>query len=217
MYFLKINHRWFSFNYTDYIANAGKKAPTSAGVLEIFGMMVQIAWTTNDGRERHVDAMAAPGILENANASVCFAAVNDILPAVSLGSITSICATQKCMWVVEVPDGVSYIKRMVYSRGGKLPSNVFYPIWTCAAHRLHRIGMKAVDEEEGCGDTHAVAFVNQQFSRKAEIKSNGKSIIGDEIDVVFWHAAGCNPGAHATYTGAHNRSPTVRRTRQIDW
>ena len=56
--------------------------------------------------------------------------------------------------------------------------------------------MKAVDEEEGCGDTHAVAFVNQQLSRKEEIKANGKSIIGDEVDVVF----GTPPAAIQAHT-----------------
>ena len=88
----------------------------------MFAFLAQISWTTADDDDDHLrDAIAAPCILERANASVCFGAVNDTLPAISLEAIATMCGHQRAMFLLKCPDGVSYIKRMVRKRAQMLP------------------------------------------------------------------------------------------------
>ena len=42
-YLVKIENKWVSLTYSDYIANSGRSAPTTAGVLELLGFKFTLA------------------------------------------------------------------------------------------------------------------------------------------------------------------------------
>ena len=130
--------------------NVGRSAPTTAGVVEVFCMKVKIAWTDENSTDHFHDVFAAPLILEKANASNAYAAVNDAFEAFSLATIQEICLATKVMFYCEVPDAVGYIKRTIYYKGSQFPRNCLYPYHTCCAHRLHRIFVKVSGADDEC-------------------------------------------------------------------
>ena len=104
-------------------------------------------WSDQHKQEHFHDVFAPPVILEKANASNCYAAVNDIFAAFSISTIIKICLVVKCMLYCEVPDAVGYIRRAIFYKATQLPRNCIYPLHTCVAHRLHRIFVNASDED----------------------------------------------------------------------
>ena len=106
---MKTENKWISLPFAEYIENCGRSAPTSAGVLELFGFKFKAGWSDECLQEHLHDVFAAPVILEHANASDCYAAANDVFPAFSLSTITEICLVVKCLPFCEVPDAVGQI------------------------------------------------------------------------------------------------------------
>ena len=133
-YLCKVGGSWKAVDYNAYFNIEGTLPKGNLGVVEVMGTLVEISW---DSGSKVRDCITAPVIVERANASNFYGALNSVLGPVSEEGIISICDKQKCIIVLEVPDAAKYVRKLKKFRANRSPKNCFLPDLTCLVHRLH--------------------------------------------------------------------------------
>ena len=115
---------------------------------------------------------------------MCLAATHSACKAITAESIDGVCRGVKSLIFVELPDAAKYVRKCTTVRCIRSPSNCFMPQTTCAVHRLHRIVVNSVDEDEAIGDTHAISFVAHQNQKRSDIRSAKDQLVREELIVI---------------------------------
>jgi hypothetical protein len=108
-----------------------------------------------------------------------------MIDALNMETLQRVSSGQRCFFLDEVPDAAPYIKRMTTFKALKLPYNCFYLQKSCMAHRISRIIIHGIRLDDHVGDTHAIAFVGQQYQKKRELQAAARELISSELDVQF--------------------------------
>jgi hypothetical protein len=150
------------------VKDQGQPPNSTIGICEVLALAGEISW---NGGSVVRDLITAPIIVEKGNASCFYGAIHDAMPAIGGGGLARICSGQKCVMGMELPDGVKYVQRMIHFKAALAPRNYFDPDITCAVHRLHRIIVLSLREDDIVGDDHAIAFVSGLVIVLRELKA----------------------------------------------
>ena len=187
-YLYKEEGRWRSLSYEDYLQTPGAHTSPKVGVVEVFAQRAEITTTTAPNVETEGCFMetkriyAPPNILKTSNASATHTATERLHARISEAGIRELASQIKLIVVMEIPDNVAYNMRKVTYALNQMPRNVISPpLRGCAIHRLHRIAVNASRENCDIGDTHAIAFVQQQVNLKLKLHAAARTLVDTEL------------------------------------
>ena len=135
------------------------QAPIEAfDLLEILTLQCEMAW--DSGSETR-DIIMKRRIVERSDAPTLYGAIEDARgPAFNIEGLELISRKHKCFIVLDVPDNAKYVKRMRRFKATRFLINIFTPDISCVIHRLHRIFVLAVREDDLSGHGHAINCIS---------------------------------------------------------
>ena len=131
--------RWRSVTYDDFQKLHGVPKMLRWGILDLMASGAFMAYITADGEFKGMRYFSRPLIVQSANASCTYTAVERAMPIFNRAGLQTIC--EKCPFAIYSmsPDASSANERMKEKMKRVIPSNCGMVSSKCAAHSAHRI------------------------------------------------------------------------------
>ena len=130
--------------------------------------------------------LSPPCVLEAANASCIFNALENAVPSMRVDAINMLARHMKFVFYVDWPDAASSNLRKQRALASKVADNVIYFNGPCAAHAVTR----AINEERMTCDVYSIQFVVQPASHQHRLVAVMRRYIKDNLVIID---ARCTP------------------------
>lgn len=177
------------------------KAQLRFGILEVLAQSASIDRVVHvGGKAQAITAkiLCNPVVIERANSSCIFDAVDKAIPALSLESISLLAVQVPWTMIVDVPDNHSANGRRQAETIRRLPRNCLFLGSSCLAHAAHTATVNSTQENDVIGDMHAIGVASSQLANQRKLLQAFWAILEEEF---VWHP-GCGDPSWREHSSA---------------